>query len=84
MAKKKPAKKPAKKPTRVKGGTRPPDQVLTPAGTMPAASLPTFRPITFGRPVSNVPYDPTPQPLAKQVAGSRAALAFVQSLEGTT
>ena len=62
---------------------RPPDQVLTPSGIVPAASLPTHRPITFGRPTSNVPTPAAPEPAPKQVAGSRAALAFVQSLQGT-
>jgi hypothetical protein len=62
---------------------RPPDQVLTPAGIVPAASLPTFRPIKFGRPASNVPAPTAPEPAPKQVAGSRAALAFVESLQGT-
>jgi hypothetical protein len=60
---------------------RPPDQVLTPTGIVPADSLPTFRPIKFGRPASNVPAPTTPEPAPKQVAGSRAALAFVQSLQ---
>jgi hypothetical protein len=66
---------------------RPPDQVLTPAGIVPAASLPAFRPafrpIKFGRPASNVPAPTAPEPAPKQVAGSRAALAFVESLQGT-
>ena len=60
---------------------RPPDQVLTPQGIVPAVSLPTFRPIKFGRPISNVPEPTGPQPLAKQVAGARSALAFVESLQ---
>lgn len=60
---------------------RPPDQVLTPAGIVPAASLPTHRPIRFGRPSSNVPASETPEPAPKQVAGSRAAQAFIDSLK---
>lgn len=74
--------------TRIKGVdhyevhvARPANQVLTPAGVVPAASLPTHRPIRFGRPASNVPA--TPEPAPKQVAGSRAAQAFIDSLQGT-
>jgi hypothetical protein len=79
-------KKAAKKPTRIKGGTRPPNLVMTPEGEVPASSLPTGaprRPITFGRPASNVPASAAPEPAPKQVAGSRAAQAFIDSLGST-
>lgn len=62
---------------------RDPSQVLTPAGIVPAASLPT-RPIHFGRPKTNVPVSATPEPAPAPTAGSRSAMSFIQSLKAGT